>query len=405
VRGEPKRSLFFLHVQKTAGSTLRGILSNRFAARDCLALYSAPDPDPVDLNRARYVTGHLDASVIESFHQPPYVIALLRDPIDRALSAYSYAGSFPPEFQPPVPPPARDPEAPARGRAFRRLARERSLDELIESEPQIAAEYLGNRQARALCGPSARSGEERLDEAIEALERCDYVGIGERLDETADWIARRLGWQEFGALPRANITTAKLRRDQVPAKAMDALRELTAVDRELYLHGLGLFEGRLSEWSVVADPRDPSVDIPDATLVSDLCFDGAITGGGWMGREQSGDRPAFCWIGHTRAAWVDLAGDRAADSLLVEMEHVIDPAVLQGLRISVDGETVPHELREADRSVVAIAPLKRRRLRRRAHARRVTIEVERTMNPHDVDPASLDNRQLSVAVSRIALRP
>ncbi|HEX3562380.1 MAG TPA: sulfotransferase family 2 domain-containing protein, partial [Solirubrobacterales bacterium] len=245
MRGEPKRSLLFLHVQKTAGSTLRGVLSNRFAARDCIELYSGSEPDANDLDRARYVTGHLDASFIERFRQPPFVIALLRDPIDRALSAYSYSRSFPSDFQPPAPPPGSDSRAIRRGRTFRRLARECSLGELIESEPEIAAEYLGNRQARALCGPSAPSGEERLDEAIGALERCDYVGIGERLDETADWVARRLGWQKFGALPRANITTAKLRCDQVPAKAMDALREITAVDRELYRHALRLFESRL----------------------------------------------------------------------------------------------------------------------------------------------------------------
>jgi hypothetical protein len=390
-------------VQKTAGSTLRGVLSNRFAARDCLEPSSGSEPDANELNRARYVAGHLDASFIERFRQPPFVIALLRDPIDRALSAYSYSRSFPPEFQPPVPPPVGDPEAPARGRAFRRLARECSLDQLIESEPEIAAEYLGNRQARALGGPSTPSGEGRLDEAIEALERCDYVGIGERLDETADWIAQRLGWQEFGALPRANVTTAKLRRDQIPVKTMDALRELTVVDRELYRHGLRLFESRLSEWRAAADPRDRSVDVPDAPLVSDLRFDGAISGGGWMGREQTGDEPAFCWIGDTGLAWVDLAGDRAADSLLVELAHVIHPAVLEGLKLSVNGETVPHELSEADRSVVAIAPVKRRRRLRRAPATRVTVEVARTMNTRDVDPASLDNRQLSVAVSRIAL--
>jgi hypothetical protein len=122
-----------------------------------------------------------------------------------------------------------------------------------------------------------------------------------------------------------------------------------------------------------------------------------------MGREQAGDGPAFCWIGHTGVAWVDLAADRAADSLRVELAHVIHPAILEGLKLSVNGEAVPYELSEGDRSVVAIAPVKRRRSLRRAPATRVTVEVERTLNTREVDPASLDNRRLSVAVSRIAL--
>ncbi len=37
-----KRTLFFLHVQKTGGATLTGAISNRFADDECLPIYYSP---------------------------------------------------------------------------------------------------------------------------------------------------------------------------------------------------------------------------------------------------------------------------------------------------------------------------------------------------------------------------
>ena len=97
--------------------------------------------------------------------------------------------------------------------------------------------------------------------------------------------------------------------------------------------------------------------------MADLRFDQAIQGGSWLGRERDGDAGAFCWIGGTRRAWVEMVPDRRAETLVVEIPHVVAQEVLATLRISVDGEPVEHSLAEADGVVVATAPLPRSRLR------------------------------------------
>jgi hypothetical protein len=79
------------------------------------------------------------------------------------------------------------------GREWWRLAGECELDELISWAPQVAREYMGNRQARALSG--TRAGEETLEAALDGLERCDFVGLTEKLGESVDWLTRRLGWR------------------------------------------------------------------------------------------------------------------------------------------------------------------------------------------------------------------
>jgi hypothetical protein len=183
---------------------------------------------------------------------------------------------------------------------------------------------------------------------------------------------------------------------------MDALLELTAIDRELYRHGVRLYEQRLAEWQEAGDQRDGMAEVADAQPVGDVRFEGPIRGGGWVGREQMSDGSSFCWMGDTRRAWVELARDRA-DSVVVEIPHALDKGILESLRISVNGTIAPHQLTERDGVVVARAALPRLRLARRRGPTRVELEVDRTTRPCDVADDSHDDRQLSIAVRRIAL--
>ncbi len=396
-----KRRLFFLHVQKTGGAAVTGSIANRFAAPDCLLLYYSPEPDVSDLNAYNYVSGHVSLSFADRFRKRPFIFTLLRDPVERALSAYSFYRTRPPEFADQLLLFGRPPEAYERARECLRLSRECSIEELIGRAPGIAAEYLGNRQARVLGNAPPGGGEERLEDAVAGLERCDFIGLSERLDESTSWLARRLGWRPLAPLPRINVTSGRLRRDEVSSTGLDALRRLTAVDRELYEHAVARYERQLAEWSGVEE-RDPQVDIPDAAAVSDLRFDGPILGGGWVGRERDPDGTWFCWLDGLRSAWVELEAQRGANLLVVEIAHAVERTILDGLQISVDGRRLEHRLEAVERRIVVTAPLRRRRLAR-AGRLLVEIDVERTMQPRQVNPESYDDRELSIAVGRVAL--
>jgi hypothetical protein len=391
-----------MHVSKTAGSTFTGVLSNRFAVGEILELYFASEADLDDLDRYRYVSGHVTAAFLERFRRRPFVFTLLRDPIDRALSSYSFTRAFPGTNQQ-VFFPDQGPEAYERYYRYMRLARECSIEELIDTAPDIARERFGNRQARALSG-TTKQGEERLSDAIEGLERCDFVGLTDRLDESATWLARRLGWRDLSPIPVANASAGRLQREGLSPAALDALREWTSVDRELYRFARARFERQISAWSAEDVPRDRAADIPDAPSASDLSFDDPIPGGGWLGRERIEGEPMFCWIGSSNRAWVDLAPDPAADSLRIEIPHAMDARILRTLRISVDGRRVDHHLAESNGTTVAIASLSRLGTLHRSRSTRVSLEVDDHLRPSDVDPSSIDNRQLSIAVRRIALQ-
>jgi hypothetical protein len=206
-------------------------------------------------------------------------------------------------------------------------------------------------------------------------------------------------------LPRTNVNAERVRREQLSAQALATLQEFTAIDSEFYRHAVADYERLSAGWSSSRDPRDEAVDIPDASAVEDLSFDQAIPGAGWVARERVADQPSFAWIGDPRTASVELVSNGAADSVRIEIAHALDQSILEGLRISVDGSLVPHELGAAGGVVVAKAPLRRRWRRRRPRVSRVTLEVERTVRPSDLNPASADDRELSIAVQRIALQP
>ena len=399
-RGIAKQSLLFLHQPKTAGSTLTGVFSNRFATEETLALYFG-DPRGPDLNGYRYVAGHLPISFAAQFQHPPYVVTFLRDPVERALSSYSYVRSLPPSYQPPGVPYEGGRNALESHARYRRLARESSIAELVTRDPEIAREYLGNRQARSLSDPAVQAGDESVERALDGLGRCDFVGVFERLDESADLLARRFGWRPLAPLPRVNVTTARVRLGEISPSALEALRELNTVDGELHRHAAERFDRQLAEWTGTAGGRDYSVEIDDAVAVSDLRFERPIPGGGWVGRERLASSPAFCWIGHTNSAWVELARPADARLLRIEIAHVLDAEILSGLRVAIDGSVIAAQLSEEGDAVVAIAPLPPRRPSRQPTVR-VTLQVDRAVRPCDVNPESSDDRLLSIAVRRIA---
>jgi hypothetical protein len=378
------------------------MLSTRFAAEDCLPLYQRPAPDLSDLDRFRYVTGHLTASFAELFRRPPFLVTFLRDPIDRVLSSYSYLREMTPDFARSLLLFDRGDDAHERLVKAAELTRRLPIDEIIRVAPEIATEYWGNRQTRVLAG-AREFGGERLDDGIAGLERCDFFGLSDRLDESIEWLTRRLGWRELTPSPRTNVMATPVRRDQLSRRAMDALRELTSVDAQLYGHAVAEYERRTAEWSSAKDPRDRGAEIPDAPAVGDLRFDQAIRGRSWVAREGAPEEPSFAWIGDTRAASVELKRGRGAGSLRVEIAHALDHRILDNLRISVDGEAVPHSLSASDGVVVASAPLRRSRLPRPARLTQVKLEVDRTVRPSDLEPESTDTRELSIAVRRIAL--
>ncbi len=212
--------LCFIHVPKTAGTTLRSILEQHFHA-DAIAPRESdrkqrPEcyfhlPSLVEqvgferLHRSLLIRGHLPYhELLGVLPERPFAITLLRHPIRRALSEILHH--------------QRHNQA-----RFAHL----SLEEMIRHHPQCYREqwrYFGAT----------------LSEAITTLETFDHVGIQEYFPDSVARLATQLHWPVPETLPIKN------QADNYPStlslEALDLLIQALESDMEFYARALARFK-------------------------------------------------------------------------------------------------------------------------------------------------------------------
>jgi hypothetical protein len=256
----PSPLLIHLHIPKNAGTSLSRMLKLGFLLRPptnfantarTLGCYSiagfenriaAIDGLPeADRRRIRFFEAHCGWGVHERLPQPSQYVTMLRDPVDRALSVYSYLKSI-----------GRIPPA-------------TTLEEFVEAEPAARVWWIDNAQVRYLAGadghiddrPIGACTPDMLELARERLRRnFMLVGITEQFNESAALLLRRLRWK-LGWYVRSNVTVSRAGAGDVPRRLLDRIRELNELDIALYESERRLFEEQVREGgpSLQADIR------------------------------------------------------------------------------------------------------------------------------------------------------
>ena len=275
---------------------------------------------------------------------------------------------------------------------------ELSLDEFLEREPELSRTWLGNVQSRCLSSGSSRasiSDREILDEASRNLEACEVVGLTEDLPASLARLAGFMGWDDdCGLIPRDNPTRGRFTLGEIPSHTRDMLTELNRVDLELY---------RVAERLIAS--RRPQSHAPILSLpgCNDFTFDLPLHGGGWHTREKD-DRGWFCWLG--QRAWIDLKPEGSGERVLeVHIAHVLQPRLLAGLQIEVNGRRLLTRVRGVGKSRLLEAVVPTSVIEADANRVRVAFALRETVRPCDLVPANPDTRALGVALSRIRLMP
>jgi len=95
---------FFLHIPRTAGTTLNTILLNNFKADEIISVYEKDDYDlhafhsAEELKSIRLIQGHLLLQRYAPpmmYGQPVRVFTFLREPVERLVSEYAFLRSWP----------------------------------------------------------------------------------------------------------------------------------------------------------------------------------------------------------------------------------------------------------------------------------------------------------------------
>ncbi|WP_448871328.1 sulfotransferase family 2 domain-containing protein [Desulfobulbus propionicus] len=214
-----KEQIIFLHIPKTAGTTLREIVYAQYAVDRITPIYrderfmdmeTFSQLPPEKKDAADIFIGHF----AYGFHQHlsgnrPYKYAtMLRHPIARGLSLYNHLKNL--QF----------------------AGSEISFSELLKNK----GSQFRNNQSRYIAGWGTQK---MLETAIQNIEKDFlFVGITERFNESLLLASHDLGWQ-LKPYKRRNVTSTmwatnyadQLRNDK---ESMQELQKLNTIDMQLY---------------------------------------------------------------------------------------------------------------------------------------------------------------------------
>jgi hypothetical protein len=229
---------FFLHLPRTAGTTLNAILRDTFGRDEILTVYSEQEYrefreiEAARLDAVRLIQGHL---FLEQYDPPRIysravsVFTFLREPVARLVSEYQFLKSWPDNHM----------------YGFLNSGNVSFREYLTGMDPRL--KYRGkNFMTRFYTGMDfdlATFPDEAFEKARYNLEHVfGFVGIQERFDESLLLLGDFLGLKSL-CYEKRNVL-APQSRETVSEDDLALARELNAADVQLYAFARDLFERR-----------------------------------------------------------------------------------------------------------------------------------------------------------------
>ena len=250
-----KKSIFFIHIPKTGGTTIETLLIDAFERENVCPFSSESDflSTELDINKFKVFCGHNWYHTEQILPKPLFIFSFLRDPVKRTISAYEHI----------------------------KRAKDHGLHDMVNNEAPTLWEYLNHRvfsimianpQTRIICADAdyatiysqARKGEisiekatsiltrishtppnqDQFDLAIARLEGLDFVGITEYFDISIRMLFQAMDKQAPASIPRMNPapdqTTESLKK--YSTQEIDLIRQMNEFDIRLYDRGLKLLK-------------------------------------------------------------------------------------------------------------------------------------------------------------------
>jgi hypothetical protein len=234
-------TVIFLHIPKTAGTTLRRIIDKQYRPQEIYSTDPTPLQPSVSLEafkqlstteraHIRLLRGHLPFGVHTFVPGPSTYFTVLRDPVERVLSYYYFARRFSPHT---LRQHGNDPAM--------------TLPRFVESRESIKTR---NLQTRLLAGIGRRRVSKKDDDEILALakknlqEAFTVVGLTERFDETLLLLKNAFHWRHIFYV-KLNVTKRRPASHTTPPEIRQVIRADNQLDLELHRYALELFEEQI----------------------------------------------------------------------------------------------------------------------------------------------------------------
>ena len=220
--------LFFFHLPKAGGISLRTALQGLFRPEECSPVIENDTIDDIRnggnyhfASGYRFYAGHLGANVFQAVSEGHRAVTNFRHPVSRVRSLYRYFRS--------VPIPAAEL---GDDRFFAvRFARTRSFEDFVLTDDPRVRVYTENQHARQLTrSPWRLDRNVDLAAAISLVDRMPCFYVCEEPEQSLAWFGKVFG---LTAIPRENVTSSFSPSEPLP----DMSREILAINQlDLLLH-------------------------------------------------------------------------------------------------------------------------------------------------------------------------
>ncbi|MBA3832254.1 MAG: sulfotransferase family 2 domain-containing protein [Chthoniobacterales bacterium] len=233
-RASADEAVIFLHLPKTAGTTLNRLIEWEYPL---LQMYSI-DPvlfewssahlrklSPRRLQRTRMFKGHMLFGLHEVLPQPATYITVLREPVDRVISAFYFMRSY--KLHP----------------LYWKFRRGNwTIDDFVRWSRR------DNVQSKIIAGADYEEPctAEISEKAKDNLRRhFAVVGLSERFEESLALMKLRFGWQ-FNTYSSFNVTRSRPKKHDLAKSTLDLIIENNSYDIELYECARTIFESAVA---------------------------------------------------------------------------------------------------------------------------------------------------------------
>ena len=393
--GTSQAPLYFLHIPKTAGSSLTRLLEDVFPVGTLSPHQHLGDlRDAGGLGDHGVLCGHHGLYPLVSGTPPAAVVTLLREPAARAWSHYRFMrgdgrlGRLWPGVEPTFRTVLDDPRSAWMAADYQ--ARWLS----VAPRPQDGRRFEPRRlteEDEHIVRPLPFPVEELEVRASATLRDCSLVGTAERLNDFVTALGRLLGrWLP----PPSRLNVGATGGDAHPPEA-ETVRARSPIDLRLHARASALLDQALVE--LPEPPPEPIARGP-----YELRMDGPLRGTGWHGRVHAPGVGWHRWTGPGTRSTVRF-DVRMPGAVLVTVAIVSarDDHVVRSLRLSVQGRRVDHvfDPREVGVAAVARAELDPER------PLTLEIDVDRTDRLRDSVSGAVSPDPAGLAIGTIGLAP
>ncbi|AZO93205.1 sulfotransferase family 2 domain-containing protein [Halocella sp. SP3-1] len=233
--------IIFMHIPKTAGTTLRGIIEQEYS--EIAYGYGGFKEEYNNLSRymgnrasgLQCIIGHIPFGIHSYYNRPFHYITFIREPVDRVISLYYYR-LYNKKYLP-----------------VEDIGLEKFLNNYYTQACNLQTKFL-SRDADLADMVSLENFikyknevKPDLEKAIDNLERYFTVGVTDYFNVSILLMGRELGWNKLDYRQK-NVNLGRPGKEELSTGLIELIKEKNSLDMKLYSYACNKIKSQLKDY-------------------------------------------------------------------------------------------------------------------------------------------------------------